>query len=199
MNGLLQQGLWAAETNRWDNMSNGFRSGFEGRRIEATDLVMGLLIMVAVVAVACVLAYLLRLRDKRRARTSPFRLFLSLCRAHELHWRESWWLWRLARSQRLSSPACLFLQPEHFDAVGLYPPLQRKAQLLTRLRDRLFAEPAQPGKNIDELQDVPHEARPDRRAEPQSDPLLLPDTASPALDIPPWRSSGAETRAGGQR
>jgi len=49
----------------------------------------------------------------------------------------------LARSQRLSEPARVFLEPDRFDAAPFSGALRRRAQL-EHLKAKLFAEP-EPG------------------------------------------------------
>jgi hypothetical protein len=192
MNFLRPPAILAAEANRWDDVSSGFRSGFEGRRIEPFELVLGLLIIVGIVLFAWLLSYLLKLQERHRTYSSPFRLFLSLCKAHGLRWREYWWLWRLARSQGLRAPARLFLEPERFATASLSPPLRRRAELLARLRDRLFVELPKKGTNLEELKDDHRPARPGHRTAPQAETPVPPLTAAPALDVPPWTTPSAE-------
>ena len=184
MSGWCPQAVLAAEANRWDDVTSGFRSGFEGRRIEPFDLVIGLLIMAGVVAAAWLLAYLLKLQERHRVYHSPFRLFLSLCRAHGLRLRECWWLWRLARSQRFRAPARLFLEPQWFAAATLSPALRRRAELFARLRERLFAEPPKKGEDLESRQDARRSQRKDDSTEPRAEPLRPPPSVGPALDIP---------------
>ena len=64
---------------------------FEGRRIDAGDVVTGLLILVGLVVAAWLLSVLLNLQERRKGRNSSFRLFISLCKAHRLRWSQ-WWL-----------------------------------------------------------------------------------------------------------
>jgi len=130
-----------AEQSRWENLSQGLSSEFRERQVTAGDVVIALLILAGIAVAVWFLSRLLPLGGQRRARSSPGRLFLSLCTAHRLRWREYWWLWRLARSQRLRDPARLFLEPERWEAAGLSPALRVHASQLTRLRERLFAEP----------------------------------------------------------
>jgi len=129
-----------AEQSRWENLSHGLSSEFRERQVTASDVAIALLILTGIVAALWFLSRLLPLGGQRRGRSSPGRLFLSLCKAHRLRWREYWWLWRLARSQRLRDPARLFLEPERWQTAGLSPALRARAQQLTRLRERLFTE-----------------------------------------------------------
>jgi hypothetical protein len=191
MNGWYYPAALIADANRWDNVSSGFRSGFEGRRIEPLDLVLGFLIMVGIVGAAWLLSYVLKLQERHRVYSSPFRLFLSLCRAHGLRYREYWWLWRLARSRRLHPPARVFLEPEHFAPAHLSPALRRRAEMFARLRERLFVEPAEQGRNLEELGEPKGLPPADGRTEPRAEEPLPPGPA-PALDIPPWTTVNSE-------
>jgi len=80
-------------------------------------------------------------KGKPRRCNSPKRLFWSLCRAHDLSWRDRWILWRLSRYQELDDPARLFLEPHRFDSPNLSFALQRHPARIASLRERLFANP----------------------------------------------------------
>jgi hypothetical protein len=184
MNCLLFPPIFAAEHSRWDSLSNGFRGGFQRHGLEPLDIAMGVAALAGIVAAVWILTYLLAWRDRRRSYTSPRRLFLSLCRAHRLRWIECWWLWRLARCQRLAEPAKLFLEPERFEKVHLTPTLWAKAEFFGRLRDRLFTglvaeEVSAPSKPVPlKISDPPKANR--------GTPPLLPVVASTAIEIPPY-------------
>jgi hypothetical protein len=130
-----------AEGSRWDDLSKGFSSGFRDREITAGDLIVGLLVLAVIVVVVWLLYSILNLGTKKKRRNWPKALFLNLCRAHRLGWRECWLLWRLARHQRLSEPARLFLESQRWNPVNFSPALLSKQQQFTRLQGQLFAEP----------------------------------------------------------
>jgi hypothetical protein len=51
---------------------------------------------------------------RRLEHSSPDGLFLELCRAHNLRWRQRLRLWRMARERSPASPAILFVSPDLF-------------------------------------------------------------------------------------
>ena len=176
-----------AQRSHMDSLGNSFRSHGNA----PSDVVLGLLILAALVLGIWALARLLAIRERRRSFDSPRRLFLSLCRAHQLSWRDRWLLWRVAKVQKLKDPARLFLEPERFEAARLGPALTAKTPRLAALREQLFlrkarSEPAKPA--------------PARRPAPQAtilppslpslSPLPplppLPAARGPSLDIAPW-------------
>jgi hypothetical protein len=161
----------AAQT-RWESLARGFK----GRRVDSQELFTVLLILAAMVLLVWLLSLVANWRQRRGPYTSPLRLFFSLCRAHRLGWGEWWWLWRLARSQRLSDPARLFLEPERFEPSHLAAGLRGQAALFRRVRDRLFADSG--GHAADK---PPSRGDADRAGTP-----LLPTTPSSVLDVSPW-------------
>lgn len=176
MNPTLCYGILLAQRSRFDSLS----SGFQGRRarIETEDIVAGLLVLGGLIVVCLLMSLVVRLRE-RRVYTSRTALFLSLCRAHRLPWRQWWLLWRVARRRRLRDPACLFLEPEHLEPGRLPAAFQARGEELDQLRERLFAEPEEepPPRAGREAGDS-HHTRPATAPPPQD--------RSPALDIPPW-------------
>src|SRR3990167_7461940 len=76
-------------------MADGFRSGHG--RLDSGRLVAILLSGVAVVLVVWLLSYFSDGRRRPVAYHSPWKLLLSLGKAHRLTSREVWLLWRLAR------------------------------------------------------------------------------------------------------
>jgi hypothetical protein len=135
-----------AEGNALDELASHMAEGFRGDRVRLdSSLVIGLLSgALGIVLVFWVLSRLVGGQDRRATCNSPGKLFVSLCRAHQLTFKDAWLLWRLARWQQLDDPARLFLEPEHFDPSGFGPRLTAHAQRLQSLRDRLFADLAQP-------------------------------------------------------
>ena len=69
------------------------------------------------------------------------KLFLELCRAHGLTWKERFLMWRLARCQRLRDPARLFLEADRFEEARLSRPLKVHNQSFRAIRARLFRAP----------------------------------------------------------
>jgi hypothetical protein len=137
MNYWFDQGILLAQRSRLE----GLRKGFRGHRIDSEEILTGLLILGGIAMAIWLLSYLLRLQEGRRAYSSPLWLFFSLCRAHRLRWSEGWLLWRVARAQRLSDAARVFLEPERLQAANLGPALRRRAAQLEQLRERLSARP----------------------------------------------------------
>ncbi len=184
MNHLLYHGILLAQENRLDSMSRRFRS--HRTRIDGGDVVIGLLVLAGIVAVVWLLSYVMKLQDKGRGFSSPFGLFLNLCKAHGLPWRQRWLLWRLARSQRLRDPARLFLEQERYEPAHLPPSLRTRAAELKRLSERLFFQP--------EEEEDDHEGDGSDPAEvEQASTPLPPAGPAPTLDIPPWPPTAEKT------
>ncbi|MBN2578089.1 MAG: hypothetical protein JXB10_03780 [Pirellulales bacterium] len=122
-------------------------------------------ILAALGGVAVLLLLFSWIMHRRQRGYRPGELFLSLCRAHRLGWKQCWWLWQLARQQQLTDPGRLFLEPERFEASRIPVALLPRKRHLQELRERLFRMP--PRKT------PPETARP---------PLGAP----PTLNVPPW-------------
>jgi hypothetical protein len=90
-------------------------------RFDSENIAAALLTVAGIALAVWILWYLVRLYERRQGRPRPWRLFLSLCRAHRLRWRQRWLLWRVARAEGLRDPACLFLEPERLEATRLGP------------------------------------------------------------------------------
>lgn len=125
----------AADLSSWRAMGSRFREG--GAQLEPTELLLVAAVIVAVILVLWLLVRLFQLGE-RRAYRSPWRLFIQLCDAHRLTWRESWLLWRLARAQRLRQPALLFVQPQRLAPPQIPKKFRRRQGVLDDLRQRLF-------------------------------------------------------------
>jgi hypothetical protein len=134
--------LWA-EAGRLGETLRSARS--RTTRLDTEDLVLWLSILGLIVVVVFTLSNVVKWYERRRNASSPMRLFLSLCRAHRLRWRQRWLLWQLARAQRLKEPALLFLEPQRFELPLLPVTLQAKKEPLREIRRLLFAE-AEAGK-----------------------------------------------------
>jgi hypothetical protein len=123
-----------------DDLASHMAEGFHGDRWRING---GLAIGMVAGALALALALWIVSRvaggqNRRLACNRPGKLFVSLCRAHRLGWKDAWLLWQLARWQELHDPARLFLEPERFDPPGLGPGLVPHAERLRALRNRLF-------------------------------------------------------------
>ena len=129
--------LQLAQQAPWRSMGSGLRG--DRARFDAGDIAVGLLILAGVVVAIVVLSRLLSSQDRQRVFHSPRALFRSLCKAHGLDRSSRHLLWQVARWQRLTHPARLFLEPNRFEAVNLSPALQQKQAALTALRARIFA------------------------------------------------------------
>ncbi|HEV3343569.1 MAG TPA: hypothetical protein VG125_24570 [Pirellulales bacterium] len=77
-------------------------------------------------------------------KNDPLRLFAELCRAHQLGFRDWWFLRRLAHYHRLANPALLFLQPHHLDPALCGEVWKAQAPRLRELQLKLFAGLASP-------------------------------------------------------
>lgn len=96
--------------------------------------------VLAGLAVAVVLFWLIaRWTDRSTKKDSPWRLFLTLAKAHQLGWRDCWLLCRIARSGAASEPALVFLDPRLTTAEEGQPGSSRRAARLKALRARIFA------------------------------------------------------------
>ena len=138
MNALLGYGIVFAARSRLESLGSGFRG--RHARIETEHIIAGAIVVCGIVLGLWLLSYIMSFQEDRRGYSSPKRLFISLCRAHELRWSQWWLLWRVARRQRLRDPARLFLEPERFEPSRLGASLCGRANDLLRLRQKLFAD-----------------------------------------------------------
>jgi hypothetical protein len=170
-----------AEQDRMQDLFRAFRA--TQAREGMNEVVYGLLILAGIVVVMFLLSVVINHRRRREGYASPLDLFLNLCRAHKLKWRERWLLWRLARIEQLSDPARLFLEPEWFASSSLPGELRQHAAKLKSVRDRLFADVRESLKSSDDEQSG--------AAEPmQPAGAALPTLkAAPELDIAPWTAT----------
>jgi hypothetical protein len=116
---------------------------FQGKNAQLhwNDLFMLLTIVLAVALAAWFLTRVAR-RERHRRTNSPRGLFLELCQAHQIDRQSRKLLWRLAKHQEPSHPACLFLDPRRFESGQLPELLPSQLQRLVKLREQLFAEEA---------------------------------------------------------
>lgn len=125
-----------------DLMQNLYRAIVTAKtNIGENNIVYGLFILAGILVVLVILSLVLNLRHRRYGSASPWGLFWSLCCAHKLKWSECWLLWKLARSQKLSDPAILFVEPERFASSRLTSELRPSVEKLRTIRDRIFAQP----------------------------------------------------------
>ncbi len=178
---LLSGGVLLGQSNRFEGVRKGLNKGLRGDPLDASDIVTGVLVVVGIGLAIWLLSYLFSWRERRRGRTSPLGLFLSLCKAHQLRWPQQWLLWKLARGQRLRDPARLFLEPQRFRPANTPDGLQSRLAELEDLRDRLFVETAPKEKKTEP---APSEAS--RSEAPPGGAPLSPIGSAPALDVPPW-------------
>jgi hypothetical protein len=171
--------LLFAQRSRLDHLSDSFKT-HSNAAIDKGEVIAGLSILAGIAALVWLLSRFLTVQEHRKAYNSPLRLFLALCKAHELRWSDRWLLWRLARERRLKDPARIFLEPQLFEEAGLRRSLRAQAPRLRQLRNALFAEP--PQSVADQHGPRPTETK---DAAPPAAPLLrIPP--GPTLDIPPW-------------
>ena len=124
-----------AQTHPWEHLGRQFREG--GKALEAGDALLVLGVVVGVLLAAWLLSRMMNGGVRRPYRNSLW-LFLELCRAHHLSWRESWLLWRLANAHDLTEPASIFLRPDCFVDDQTHARFARKRRLIEQLRVRLF-------------------------------------------------------------
>ena len=121
---------------RLEYLTRGFRQ--RPTEVEPTKI---MIIVGAAVAFMVALWLLSRWGESRQQQgptNSRLGLFVSLCRAHRLEWRE-WLLWLAARRHRLGDPASIFLEPRRLAPEGLGRGFRWQAARLESLRKRLFA------------------------------------------------------------
>jgi hypothetical protein len=139
MNEMLHHGMLLAQKSRLDSLSSGFKG--QRARLDLQEIVTAALIVAGFALAMWLLTWYLNHREGRRGYTSPRRLFWALCQAHRLPWRQRWLLWRVARAQKLSDPARLFLEPEWLQPDKLAGASPAQAAQLMQLRESLFVEP----------------------------------------------------------
>ena len=129
-----------AGTSRLQSMGGRFRKG--NSSLDGGDIALWVLVLAVVATLFWLLTRFRERQDGPDRTNSPRRLFRELCRAHHLKFSDRWLLWRVARWQRLSQPAKLFLEPERFDTANLSQSLRTKQPQLAQLSERLFAAEA---------------------------------------------------------
>lgn len=167
---------------RLSKIHNAFKS--REATVDARHILLGLAVLTTAVIVFWLVSRAMERRARRGHFDSSMGLFLSLAKAHNLGWSESWLLWQLARHHQLKEPARLFLEPERFDSGNLTDSLLRKQNRLILISRRIFAEGTKPPGQRDGGPQASEEspaAVPDRPC-----PLSFPVDESPSLEVPLW-------------
>ncbi len=123
--------------SRLESMGKQFRKG--SKTFDSGDLVLWLIAVAAIILVFWLLVRYKEQQDGPDRTNSPRRLFRELRQAQRLTLADRWLLWRIARWQRLSQPAKLFLEPERYEPANLSPRLRSRTKQLAKLRDKLFS------------------------------------------------------------
>lgn len=165
--------LLFARRNPMEDLTDYFRG--PRVRLSGNDVVILLVGLGSLISLIWLLSVLMNWQEQGRRRPSPLRLFFELSRAHRLAWTDVWLLWRLARSQHLSDPARIFLEPDRFEPAHLVGSLRPSAGRLKALSEQLFSHSADgpPGTGRDPTWQFPPEQR---RGTP-----LSPITPTPRL------------------
>ena len=172
---LVRAGILMAQTNRVDEMARRMADGFREDPVRF-DGGIGWLLVLILVGLLPAVWLLGRLTGRGREeipRNDPGRLFAGLCRAHGLSWSDRRFLRRLARSQGLEDPACLFVEPDWFDASGLDGGPHDWGRRGQAIRNRLFAgltkEDFEPGPGHGLSDPIPQTAATTRGTTPKPD------------------------------
>jgi hypothetical protein len=126
-----------AEAEQWREMGRDFR--VDHTKLDPGLIFASIVVLVTVVGFLWFLHRLMNCREGRRLYNSPKQLFRSLCNLHELTRSERRILSHLARVDQLPQPACVFLEPDRFDAAMKAPAFQSQRKQLEQLRAKLFA------------------------------------------------------------
>ncbi len=126
----------------FDAMRSNFRPDRD--RFQAHDLLQLGIVACVVGLLLWGLSRALASQETNRRSNGPRRLFHELCQAHALDWRDRWFLWKLARAERLAFSAAVFLDPRYFNPTRLRGRLARERERCDRLAVQLFAEPPAP-------------------------------------------------------
>ncbi|MGQ9605809.1 MAG: hypothetical protein ACUVTW_06375 [Thermogutta sp.] len=131
---LIATNLWLAQTRfPLEQLRQEFqRRG--SRPVDVASILWTAAALIAAIVAAAVILKIVQIARTRKPYRSNGLLFLSLCRAHQLSWRESIRLWRLAKRNGLRPAALVFLSPEVF----AQPETAGDWELSERLAERLF-------------------------------------------------------------
>ena len=185
MNQLPCECSLLAQRSRLEEVTSVLRN--RPSQIDTQYVLTGLLVLTAIVLAMWLLSQILARQERRKSYNSAWMMFFSLCKAHGLSWSDRWFLWRVARHQRLRDPARLFLEPERLADDNLSPALRLRQAQWKGLRGRLFAD-------LEGTAGGPSGARRSPGDAPQEPPaagaasLGFPIADKPVLDVPPWAS-----------
>lgn len=114
---------------------------------QQNDVGDAIMLLAGLLAAVILLWLIARWTGRPANSDSPWRLFRSLAKAHELGWLDCWFLWRIARAKAGADPSLVFLDPSLTAAEGLKLNRLRDAERLEAIRARVFAglEQADPG------------------------------------------------------
>src|SRR5207302_413248 len=138
MNGNGGLPVLLAEAEKWREMGRDFR--VDHAKLDPSLIFASVVVLVLVVGFLWFLHRLMNRQEGRRLYNSPQQLFRSLCKLHELSGAECRLLAQIARAHHLSQPACLFLEPDQFNAAMTIPAFQSQRKQLDNLRGKLFAD-----------------------------------------------------------
>lgn len=135
MTSAMFRSLLLAETANFDAMGARFRSTNDGN---AGAYLWGAAILLLVIGVTTV--FIVRHLKQREGQTfcNTRRLFLDLCRLHELNAGQRRLLRRLAQAHGLTDAARLFVEPAYFRTAGLATELRADPETIAALSRRLF-------------------------------------------------------------
>jgi hypothetical protein len=134
--------LLLAQIDKWEEMGRDFRT--DHTKLDPGLITASIITLLVVIVFLWGLSRLLNRQEGRRLFNSPKQLLRSLCRAHELTRAQRRLLLQIARSQGMSQPASLFLEPERFDTAARQPQFKSQQDLLRQLRVRLFSDLSPP-------------------------------------------------------
>ena len=123
-----------AAADSFTHLGQRFQRQYSGWQVSHVFMLM--FVVVAAVAVGWLVSRYVR--QWRGEGNCPRALFAQLCRAHGFGWFARRLLLQLARHQRLTSPAQLFVEPEHFETDRLNDALRARMNELLVLRDKMF-------------------------------------------------------------
>jgi hypothetical protein len=147
------------------------------------DLIFWLPVIIGIATVIFILWHVINRRLRHLHNASQLGLFLCLCKAHKLRWKDRWLLWRLARLKRLTDPGRVFLEPEWFKTPQLPAALRSKAAELKSIANCIFSGMDQCAKLGEDQQSPSAQTN---RSKGADLPVLK---TAPALDVAPWPAS----------
>ena len=149
MHQLLARPLLFGQIDKWEQMGRDFRH--DHTKLDPSLIVVSIVTLLVVIVFLWALSRLLNRQEGRRLFNSPKQLFRSLCRAHELSRAQCRLLLQIARSQNVSQPASLFLEPERLDTAARQPQFKSQQEAFRHLRARLFSDLSPPAVRVPEM------------------------------------------------